>query len=152
MIRSAEIKDVPEIVEMLVEARGQAPIQYRYGKYNPDRTGAFLHNAIVHPGSYTIVLEDEEGKICGFLMGDIQPDWLNVGYLATTHFVYSKAGHQGLGLIREFVKWAKSWKKVTKIQITTSFAGDEKGRGARTGKLLTRMGFSPVGKQYVEVI
>lgn len=148
MIRRATREDVDQIADLLKLAHGWSE---RYGRvgYSELRTTAFLYNMIGENPNMYIVVDEVDGKIKGILIGEIQPDWLTDGHRAFTHLIYAAPGHNGLALIRSFVKYAKSWKKVKKIMIATSY-DDE--RSERVDKLFQRMGFESVGKQYLEVV
>lgn len=148
MIRKATSKDVDAIFELLVGAHERS---YNYGKvgYSELRTTSYLYNMIKENPNMYIIVDEKDDEINGVLIGEIQPDWLTDGHRAFTHVIYAKPGHNGLALIRDFVKYAKSWKKVKKIMLATSYDDD---RTSRVDELFKRLGFSPVGKQYVEVV
>lgn len=148
MIRRATKHDVDAIFELLVEAHDRS---YNYGKvgYSELRTTSYLYNMISENPNMYIIVDEHNGEINGVLVAEIQPDWLTDGHRAFTHILYARVGHSGLGLIRDFVKYAKSWKKVKKIMIATSY-DDE--RTSRADQLFQHLGFVPVGKQYVEVV
>lgn len=148
MTRRAKKEDVEHIADLLKSAHAASD---RYGRvgYSELRTTSFLYNMIGENPNMYIVVDEVEGKIKGVLIGEIQPDWLTDGHRAFTHLIYAEPGHNGLGLIRSFVKYAKSWRKVKKIMIATSY-DDE--RSERVDQLFQRMGFESIGKQYLEVV
>jgi hypothetical protein len=87
-------------------------------------------------------------NVDGMLIGEVTPSWFHNGLTAITHMAYAREGANGLPLLREFLKWARSWDAVRKIQVSTSFSGE---RGERAERLIERLGLSPVGKQFVEI-
>lgn len=148
MIRRAKKEDVDSICELLLFARSQSAHYSKVG-YSELRTQSYLYNMIGENPNMVILVDEEDGGVDGVLVGEIQPDWLTDGHRAFTHLIYAKPGANGLGLIRTFVNYAKSWKKVKKVMIATSY---DDGRGDRVEKLFERMGFEAVGKQYLEVV
>jgi hypothetical protein len=148
MIRRAKKEDVDGIFELLVSAHDRSEHYNKVG-YSELRTTSFLYNMIAENPNMYITVDVDGDEINGVLVGEIQPDWLTDGHRAFTHIIYAEPGHNGIALIRDFIKYAKSWKKVKKIMIATSY-DDE--RSARVDRLFQSMGFSPVGKQYMEVV
>jgi len=147
-LRKATTQDIDSIGELLQFARDESPLYFRTG-YSELRVKSTLYNLMQNPTMLHIVSVDEDDKVQGYLMGDIQPDWFGLGSVAVTHIVYARSGKGGLGLIKYFVDWAKGWKKVKKIHIPISFGGE---RAERTGQLLERLGFENVGSQYMEIL
>ena len=147
MIRLATPEDVEGIGELLIHGRAESPT-YRDVPYSATRAKAFLHS-FINQAERIVLVDDNNGVIDGVLVGDIQPDWTTLGWTAYAHLTYARRGSNGYFLLKFFINWAKSWKKVKKIHIPTSFSGE---RGEAAGKLLERLGFKSVGQQYVEVL
>ena len=143
MIREATHEDLDGIAELLKFAHDESPNYERFG-YSENRTRAYLHNFRDSLES-TMLVNEKDGEIVGLAMGVLQPNWLSFGYVAVSVLIYSKPGHNGIPLVKGFLSWAKSWKKVTKVQIQTSFKGE---RGERANRLMERLGLEPVGTQF----
>lgn len=144
MIRRATLGDLDAIAELMKHAHHTSG-SYNGIPYNEARTRMVLENFLSKPKVWFYVTDEVDAM----LIGEVTSSWLHDGLTAMTHVVFAKEGVFGLPLVRGFLKWARSWNGVKKIQITTSFAGP---RGERANKLFKRLGLIPAGTQFVEVI
>lgn len=143
-IRRATPADLDAISDLMKDAHNISD-SYNALPYNEARTRMVLENFMDKPKVWFYVTDNVDAM----LIGEVTSSWLHDGLTAITHVVYAKEGAYGLPLIRGFLRWAKEWKGVRKIQISTSFAGK---RGDRANTLLKRLGFTPAGSQFIEVI
>lgn len=143
MIRSATADDYEKIIDLLEEAREASP-HYRKTAHVRARVSAFIDHVVNNPKGEVFVDDD----ITGVLMCEVLPDWTTVGYVAFTHVIYAQTPNLGVKLIKHFQDWAHEWPQVCKVQVASTF-GDSMSE--RTDKLFQRLGFEPIGRNYVEV-
>jgi L-amino acid N-acyltransferase YncA len=110
MIRVAKPEDLPEVFN-LFDAR-QSEMKYQFGKGNRE---IFIHSwtKLFPENSYMVLKSvDDNGKMDGFLCGNLYYHIGTGAPMAMVHFWYviPSKRKSGIGreLLKEFEKWAKS--------------------------------------------
>lgn len=110
MIRSAEIKDVPQIVDMLLAFQQEAGC---YGHIDPCRDSLtnFITKMIGLPLRAPVVVYEVDGVIAGTTALIVEPSWFNYAQLAAQElFWYIRPEYRGrFGIAMRLFKWLEKW-------------------------------------------
>jgi hypothetical protein len=123
---------------LLREAHERSPV-YCQVPYNERRALQQLASWRIDPQTYFGVTDDVQGVI----IGDVHRAWQFDGRLATGHVFYAR--RHGLDLLRSFLRWARGWNGVRRINLAESFG--QLGNDA----IYERLGLKRVGGSYSEV-
>lgn len=145
MIRLAEIKDVPVLVEL---GKGMhRDSQYGQFSYDEEKVANFVHTVIVNEDGVAYVSEDSNGVIHGGILGWVSQHWFGFDLMMSDIALYvdakSRGGMVAARLIRRFIQHGEE--AGCKQIVLSNSTGYEKERVA---KLYDRMGMDHVGYVY----
>lgn len=129
----AALSDIPAIGEICLEARTLSE-SYSHLIEDYDKAAENLAAMITSPRCYVGFNGD------GVIIATATDSWWHSGMLITENFFYARKN--GLPLLREFMKWAKSFPGTNEIYVGATFGGD---KGAVAERIYKRMGFVPTG-------
>ena len=135
MIRHANIDDIEQCLDVCAKA---SSLSGNYGEFNRSIARQSLRVRILNPYSLVLTNENRDGLLIGIATPSIHTTQIKVA----NEFLY--ADSEGAAFIKSYLRWANAWGN-TEINFCTSFGGE---KGARAEKLLQRLGFSEIGKQF----
>lgn len=138
LIRPARVDDIDAAAELLREAHDRSTI-YQQIPYNERRAREMLESWRIHPQAFFGVTDDVQGII----VGEVAKAWQFDGLIATGHVWYARK--HGIDLLRAYLRWARSWSGVRRINLAESFG--ELGHD----RIYERLGLTKVGGSYAEV-
>lgn len=147
-VRAAKPVDIPAMLECA--KRAHAASEY---KDIPAKELGFKQMAAYLIGSAkgcALVLE-RHGRIHGFVLGEVQPIGYLEGNLATASLLYADkgVGYAGALLVRRFIEWARSQRRVVDISMAISSGiGDPE----TVAKVYEREGLKRMGSWHMQLI
>ena len=146
MIRPAELKDVPGIINLGQRIHWASAFKSR--PYRPERV-AQRSVQYINRDDYTILLAEYQGLIVGIIPAWISDSAFTFDRIACEEVIYVQPEYRrfryGIQLIRAYINWAKS-QGANDIRIGNigGMTDDE-----QYNRLLSRLGFTRTGGMYV---
>lgn len=148
MIRLASAEDIPQLLDIGEKAIKESGHPARFDR---KKTRQMIFNLILAQrkgNNHRVWVLFNSGVVCGVFIGQIDTLYFSQDKYATDLIFYVLPEHRGHGvkLVRKFVEWASSHKKVVDITLQQSSGIDME----RTSKLYARIGFKLVGGCFVK--
>ncbi len=147
MIRPADASDIPALLELGIRALSETN---HPAKMDRSKTRKMIFQAIMmhrKGGPVRVWVADVKEKVVGVFIGQIDALYFAKEKYATDLIFYvlpRYRGH-GIGLVKEFMRWAQSDKKVVDITLQMSSGINIE----QTERLYKTLGFTRVGGCYV---
>lgn len=143
MIRPAKPQDVPAIIRMALQALNEEPYPYLViDKAKVERTVKHVVSSAQH-FSWVAEVGGEVRGVVGAVVDDCM--FYERKQATVVQFYAKEAPGEGVKLIREFLRWARSRPAIKMIVFTL-----EGGADPRIGLMLKRMGLSTALPIYME--
>ncbi len=148
MVRNAIPSDIPGMLECA--KRAHAASEY---KDIPTKDLGFKQMAayLIGNAKGCALVMERHGRIRGFVLGEVQPIGYLEGNLATASLLYADegAGYAGALLVRRFIAWARSQKRVVDISMAISSGiGDPEA----VAEIYEREGLKRMGSWHMQLI
>ncbi len=146
MIREAEYKDIPKLVEYL---RGVHQEYARKAKFSDDAVRKVLGIAVSNKKLHNAWVADIDGEIEGILIGVSHQLWYSTQkeVVDLIFHVSEKARGSGFYMARKFQKWAARVPGVAEIYLSETTGPNE-----RLHKMYDRMGMKHVGHMFLQEV
>jgi hypothetical protein len=143
MIRNAVPGDIPRIVELGVEALSIDP----YPELLISREKVFnIARECVSSAQHFAWVSEHNDQLCGALVALVTPLLLHERSQAMVVMWYCNKPGDGVRLMREFLKWARSRRAIKLIEYTS-----ERNADPRIGRALEYLGLKQSLPIYIEV-
>lgn len=134
MIREAKQTDIPDLIELAIEALSKDS----YSELVISRNRVFQQvSSCVIPALNFAWVSECQGKIVGALGAAVAPQAFYEGNIAMVTMWYCKKSGDGMRLMREFLKWTETRKSINQVQ----YCGERKGDVRILKTLVDRYGF-----------
>jgi hypothetical protein len=141
-IHLAESKHIPGLVKLAVNALTADPIPNQ--RISVNRLQGLAETCVLIDYNYSIV-SVKNGEVVAALSALVHDQLVYERKMATVVQFYTLTPGEGVKLIREFLRWARSLRKIKAIAFTL-----ERGADPRIGSLLSKLGLNSEMPVYVE--
>jgi len=132
MIRKAQIKDVPAIVDLAIESVSVNPLPVKIDREAMKETAM----QCLQPAHYMMVSEID-GIVVGCIAAQVSPSFWHQRLCCSTLLHYSRVPGEWVKLMRDYAEWVKS-RSAIKIAVIEL----EPEHGERMIRFIKRLGFT----------
>lgn len=142
MQRRARADDIPQIVELAVEAVSREPWPVRISRAGM----ADMAREVITSAEHFCWVTERDSRITACVAALTQDGWWHERKTCSVLMFYTRTPGDGIGLLREFARWVRG-----RPAIKVALFSLEHNADPRIGKLLARLGFTWNFPQYVYV-